>query len=276
MEGLRVYGKSEQAGVPSPESPQEIVSKTVTEISVTGDGNAKTVTLSAPVTLRGMPVTSGGNVTINGQRYMADRITERDGIVGVERRVKLFPLTGDEMWYTWGAHESGNIGFFSYYNKYVESGKINSGQALCSIIPSGGNAFGGAGKGCSVAPAPAVGDIYIIISIPQSSLADVSTKNAAIQSFRDLLKTLGNVEFLAILYEPTFEPLPEPDQRAIRALRTYHGNTVVTTGAHTEVDYVADPKLYIDGKVTSLVTAYMQSIPVTIPLLDEEVVDNGG
>ena len=57
------------------------------------------------------------------------------------------------------------------------------------------------------------------------------------------------------LEAPTFEPLPETDQQAIRELRTYHGNTVVTTGAHTEVDYVADPKLYIGNKIAEISAA---------------------
>ena len=307
MEGLRVYGQSEQAGVPSPESPQEIVSKTVDEIAVTGanlinqptlsfahftkiglerplypgiytfsgvatteadsdallisclddagklvvsvylpvDGrkhhtvsvsrrvlslqiysarnnaqaigknaqlqdlqielgsvstpyepyHAQTVKLSAPVTLRGVPVKTGGNVTIGGQRYMADLITEREGVVGVKRCTAM-------------------IG--QYAGEPVDDPYISTTGALTT--------------GASV-----------VHTIPEE-----------------------------------FTPLPEPDQQAIRSLRTYHGNTVVTTGAHTEVDYVADPKLYIEGKVTSLVTAYMQSIPVTIPMLDEEVVDNEG
>ena len=307
MEGLRVYGQSEQAGVPSPESPQEIVSKTVDEIAVTGanlinqptlsfahftkiglerplypgiytfsgvatteaesdallisclddagklvvsvylpvDGrkhhtasvsrrvlslqiyaarnnaqaigknaqlqdlqielgsvstpyepyHAQTVKLSAPVTLRGVPVKTGGTVTIGGKQYMADRITEREGVVGVKRCTAM-------------------IG--QYAGEPVDEPYISTTGALTT--------------GASV-----------VHTIPEE-----------------------------------FTPLPEQDQQAIRALRTYHGNTVITTGAHTEVDYIADPKLYIDGKVTSLVTAYMQSIPVTIPLLDEEVVENDG
>ena len=388
MEGLRVYGQSEQAGVPSPESPQEIVSKTVGEIAVTGTNlidrptlsfthfakidltnplrpgaytfsgvattaaesdallisllddagklvvsvylpvggrkhhavtvtrrvvalqiyaarnnaqaigktakiegmqielgttptpyepyHAQTVTLSAPVTLRGVPVKTGGNVTINGQMYVSDVVMETRSLISVKRRTKQIHLTGDELWHTWGTHESGNIGFYMYYNKSVDSEFIRNGGAPCSIAVPNSSAFGGRQPGCWVASSPTPDGIYIIISVPQSSLTDVSTKQAAIQSFKDLLKKLGNVEFLAMLYEPSFDPLPEADQQAIRELRTYHGNTVVTTGAHTEVDYVADPKLYIDGKVSALVTAYMQSIPVTIPLLDEEVVDNEG
>lgn len=237
--------------------------------------HAQTVKLSAPVTLRGVPVKTGGTVTINGQQYVSDVVMETRGLISVKRRTKRIHLTGDELWYTWSTHESGNIGFYMYYNQSVDSEFIRNGGALCSIAVPNSSAFGGGQPGCWVAASPTPDGRYIIISIPQSSLADASTKDAAIQSFKNLLKKLGNVEFLAMLHEPAVEPLPEPDQRAIRALRTYHGNTVVTAGAHSEVDYIADPKLYIDNKVNTLVTAYMQSIPVTIPL-SEEVVENGG
>ena len=194
-------------------------------------------------------------MTINGQQYVSDVVMETRGLISVKRRTKRIHLTGDELWYTWGTHESGNIGFYMYYNQSVDSEFIRNGGALCSIAVPNSSAFGGGQPGCLVASSPTPYGIYIIITIPQSSLADVSTKNAAIQSFKDLLKKLGNVEFLAMLYEPSFEPLPEPDQQAIRSLRTYHGNTVVTAGAHTEVDYIADPKLYIDNKIKELSAA---------------------
>ena len=216
--------------------------------------HAQTVTLSAPVTLRGVPVKTGGNVTINGQMYVSDVVMETRSLISVKRRTKQIHLTGDELWHTWGTHESGNIGFYMYYNQSVDSEFIRNGGALCSIAVPNSSAFGGGQPGCWVASSPKPDEIYIIISVPQSSLTDVSTKQAAIQSFKDLLKKLGNVEFLAMLYEPSFEPLPETDQ-AIRELRTYHGNTVVTTGAWTETDYVADPKLYIDNKIKELSAA---------------------
>lgn len=244
MEGLRVYGQSEQAGVPSPESPQEIVSKTITEISATGDGDAQTVTLSAPVTPRGVPVTGGGNVTIGGKQYMADLITERDGVVGVERWVKWLELPVAEM--------NNSESLPGWKGKGFTENLSNSVRSMTTHLPQ--NAI-------------SLNFKYDILFFPTSGLTQSEWKS----KHPDVV--IGAV---VTLEAPTFEPLPETDQQAIRELRTYHGNTVVTTGAHTEVDYVADPKLYIEGKVTSLVTAYMQSIPVTIPLLDEEVVENDG
>ena len=356
MEGLRVYGQSEQAGVPSPESPQEIVSKTVDEIAVTGANlinqptlsfahftkiglerplypgiytfsgvatteaesdallisclddagklvvsvylpvggrkhhavtvtrqvvalqiyaarnnaqaigktakiegmqielgttptpyepyHAQTVTLSAPVTLRGVPVKTGGNVTINGQMYAADRIVERDGAVGVERWTKRLELPVADMTNSESSPGWNRKGFTENLSNPVYS--------MSTHLPK--NAI-------------SLNFKYDILFFHASGLTQSEWKS----KHPDVV--IGAV---VTLEAPTFEPLPETDQQAIRALRTYHGNTVVTAGAHSEVDYIADPKLYIDNKVNTLVTAYMQSIPVTIPLLDEEVVDNGG
>lgn len=65
---------------PSPDYPQEIISKEVSEIKVTNGADlSQTITLIDPITLRGIPVSSGGNVTIDGQQYIADYIDSLTG-----------------------------------------------------------------------------------------------------------------------------------------------------------------------------------------------------
>lgn len=39
-------------------------------------------------TLNAIPVASGGNVTIDGQQYIADRVVEKDGVFGIERNIR--------------------------------------------------------------------------------------------------------------------------------------------------------------------------------------------
>lgn len=41
-----------------------------------------------PYTLNAIPVTSGGNVTIDGQQYVSDRVVEKDGVFGIERNIR--------------------------------------------------------------------------------------------------------------------------------------------------------------------------------------------
>ena len=41
-----------------------------------------------PYTFNAIPVASGGNVTIDGQQYIADRVVEKDGVFGIERNIR--------------------------------------------------------------------------------------------------------------------------------------------------------------------------------------------
>ena len=45
-------------------------------------------TVTLPYTLNAIPVASGGNVTIDGQQYIADRVVEKDGVFGIERNIR--------------------------------------------------------------------------------------------------------------------------------------------------------------------------------------------
>lgn len=45
-------------------------------------------TAALPYTLNAIPVESGGNVTIDGQQYIADRVVEKDGVFGIERNIR--------------------------------------------------------------------------------------------------------------------------------------------------------------------------------------------
>ena len=42
-----------------------------------------------PYTLNAIPVASGGNVTIDGQQYIADRVVEKDAVFGIERNTAI-------------------------------------------------------------------------------------------------------------------------------------------------------------------------------------------
>ena len=45
-------------------------------------------TVTLPYTLNAIPVSSGGNVTIDGQQYIADRVVKKDGVFGIERNIR--------------------------------------------------------------------------------------------------------------------------------------------------------------------------------------------
>lgn len=185
--------------------------------------HSQPVTLSAPVTLRGVPVKTGGNVTINGQMYAADRIVERDGTVGVERWTKRLELPVADMNNSESSPGWNRKGFTENLSNPVYSVSTHLPKNAISLNFK-----------------------YDILFFHTSGLTQSEWKS----KHPDVV--IGAV---VTLEAPTFEPLPETDQQAIRELRTYHGNTVVTTGAHTEVDYVADPKLYIGNKIAEISAA---------------------
>lgn len=65
-------------------------------------------------------------------------------------------------------------------------------------------------------------------------------------------KIKNDVKFSAQLSKPTFEPLPEADQEAIRKLKTFYPNTVIDTGCFTKIKYVADTEVYIEKKINEV------------------------
>lgn len=143
---------------PSPDYQQEIISKEVSEIKVTNGADlSQTITLTEPITLLGIPVDNGGNVTIDGQQYIADYI---DSLTGKVNRL----------------------------NGYIDS---YNGEE--------------------------VGTIYM------STTGQLTTGAKVIYK----------------LSQPTQEDLPQQDQEAIRALKTYYPNTVIQTGCWNEVTYSA-------------------------------------
>lgn len=64
--------------------PQVLIGKTITTFKPYTE---QTITL--PITLNAIPVASGGNVTIDGQQYIADRVVEKDGVFGIERNTAI-------------------------------------------------------------------------------------------------------------------------------------------------------------------------------------------
>lgn len=79
---MMLYGKSSQDGTPTPDNPVEIKSVVNPTVKVTNkDGlKVKSATLNN-ITLNAIPVSSGGNVTINGQQYIADYVDVERGKV---------------------------------------------------------------------------------------------------------------------------------------------------------------------------------------------------
>lgn len=85
IQDMMIYGKSSQDGTPTPENPVEIKSVVNPTVKVTNEDGLKvqSVTLNN-ITLNAIPVSSGGNVTIDGKQYIADYVdVERGKVVRI-------------------------------------------------------------------------------------------------------------------------------------------------------------------------------------------------
>ena len=82
IQDMMLYGKSSQDGTPSIENPVEIKSVVNPTVKASNKDGTKSQTVTLPYTLNAIPVQSGGNVTIDGQQYVADYVdVEREKLV---------------------------------------------------------------------------------------------------------------------------------------------------------------------------------------------------
>ena len=98
-------------------------------------------TVTLPYTLNAIPVNSGGNVTIDGQQYIADYVdVERGKLV---RNVLVKTFTGNEGWYYSDATDDSKKRFYLEINKKIKSaiGISNYLRSIGADIKKGDNCF---------------------------------------------------------------------------------------------------------------------------------------
>lgn len=96
IQDMMLYGKSSQDGTPTPDNPVEIKSVVNPTVKVSSEDGTKSQTVTLPYTLNAIYVESYGNVTIDGQQYVADYVdVERGKLV---RMCKEVEYNGDESW----------------------------------------------------------------------------------------------------------------------------------------------------------------------------------
>lgn len=112
---MMVYGKSSQDGTPTPDNPVEIKSVVNPKVKVSNEDGTKSQTVTLPYTLNAILVSSGGNVTIDRQQYIADYVdVERGKLVRMVDTVH--PKSADDMSIYTGIKEN-----FTNYRIHVES-----------------------------------------------------------------------------------------------------------------------------------------------------------
>lgn len=137
-------------GIPSPNPsyPQEIKSVVNPIVKLSNEDGTQFKTVTLPYTLNAIPVSSGGNVTINGQQYVADYVDVERGKLIKMCKEKVFD--GTEKWRSELSYMVADIPNFSYVdnnnhkhmtyllcNKYKVSTTVGNNDNLIFIRING-------------------------------------------------------------------------------------------------------------------------------------------
>lgn len=257
LAGLRIFGKTTQNGIPTPEAPVplESVGESV-NVTIEGAGmppQVLPVTITNDLGMPGIPVPSGGNYTdSNGRQWICDEIDFEKGVyvqrvyrqtyIGSSKETwkKALQVTKKDRFYTQYMVPNTtkpclcNMAGWISEPSYDENGKcfvsFNDDDGICrfEIIASDYGTFGDA---------------------------------------PEWRRYLGEnpMEVLYVLDEEIKTPLSEIDPDALAQYATLHTNYPNTTisndaGAGMEVKYVADTKLYIDKKFDELAAALVNNV----------------
>ena len=229
------------------ENVQLEISDTATEYEAY-KGNS--MSLNTPNTLKGIPVSSGGNYTdSNGQQWICDEVDFEKGVY--IQRICKYVVTGTEDWVkNNNGNTDGNIRYD--YNRAITN-TCSGNDCLCShykyrgVNPS-------AGEGAWVAP----------YNVEKRTIGvRIVSRCQTVDELKLYLQEQYNagtpVEFICILKTPIETPLNDEELNSYKTLKTYKPTTSIfnSEGAGMSVKYVADPKLYIDNKFLELENAVL-------------------
>lgn len=97
---------------PNPDYPQEIKSVVNPTVKLSNEDGTKSQAVALPYTLNAIPVSAGGNVTIDGQQYIADYVDVERGKLVKMCKEKVFD--GTEKWRSESSYMVADIPNFSY------------------------------------------------------------------------------------------------------------------------------------------------------------------
>jgi hypothetical protein len=122
IQDMMIYGKSSQDGTPTPENPVEIKSVVNPTVKITNEDGTQFKTVTLPYTLNAIPVQSGGNVTIDGQQYVADYVdVERGKLVRCVKKLFLKQ-------YQWS--KAINKGVLRFYASTIDAVGIDGNKVI--------------------------------------------------------------------------------------------------------------------------------------------------
>lgn len=191
---------------PSPNYPQEIKSVMNPTVKVSNEDGTESQTVALPYTLNAIPVSSGGNVTIAGQQYIADYVDVEKG--KLYRKVKRLDLKDiDNTAILHGFHSNGN----GYLSITVENA-VKNGQCISNKYEF---ATWTQNSGYLYIP-----NNYTVIIVDDR--------------FTDKQTAIGLTRDVCLIYElasPIEDGLSPEQIKSLKSLSTYHPVTNITVGS---------------------------------------------
>lgn len=196
---------------------------------------SQSMDISTPNGLPGIPVSSSGNyIDVAGQQWICDEIDlAREVYV---QNIKVSKSLNKLEWYTWGVNKGadGITGFFTYN---IDTPKTP--EAVSNIALYNDDIYGGKRAGiCASIIKPTSSIPYMIVSVRNDTISDISSDNAAIQSFKDMLAKT-DAYMMYVLATQIETPLTSDQLAAYKQLHTYKGTTIIDNdaGAYMSVKY---------------------------------------
>lgn len=248
LRGLRIFGRTEQDGTPSPVNPVPLVSagdKGSIGVTVTGkdseDKPIQTLTALTPNGLPGIPVTSGGNYTdADGQQWVCDEVDFERGVY--VKRTGVVDMGTLEWSYSTN---------YTVFTTSVQDIKPSTLVMLCTHYPTS-----------PVSSAASAPDMSIYGRSDGGGTGGLGVKNSNYTDAASFKAAMSGAKTLYELAAPIETPLTAGETAAYRAMHTNYPNTAAFSdaGAHMEVKYNADTKTYIDNKFNALAAQLVSSI----------------
>lgn len=203
------------------------------------------------------------------------------------REPKFFTLTSDRPITKWDrlVEQGGQIGWLYGTEKYVVTGKENFSYGSENYYTGSrvdmffeiGDATGNEAIMRDLSFVPSIWhltdkegfcingkQLHIGLYNTRIGVSDGAAKEEKIKAYKEFMaKRYADGNPFEVYYKTTeteFIPLPQSEQNAIRALKTYYPTTVITADGgelypDIKVTYTADTKNYIDGKVSANVAS---------------------
>lgn len=169
-------------------------------------------TVTLPYTLNAIPVQSGGNVTIDGQQYIADRVVEKEGVFGIERNIREIhtntkTMNNSDEYPGWNKVEG--VSDTVYYSE--------SHSEVSRVLTAISNFT----------------QVRLLQNIKGTNNVLYYVKNNIGYLQSELIAKAIGVDMYIRLQDAIFEPLPWDIQAKLRTLVTYYPVTIIENNYNT-------------------------------------------